>query len=163
MANFKPSNPYKNIILVGVRPTIPCRPGRHVPANNPTQPGGSLGSVLLSTLLSEPTFTVSTLVRESSKSIASLSQHGNLKVIKIADDYPYADIVAAFQGQDAVVNAITSTEVQEQFKFVDAAVEAGIKRYVPSEYGLNNLRPEARALNAVFGMSTFYPACCMQS
>lgn len=49
------------------------------------------------------------------------------------------------------MNCITSTEVNEQFKFVDAAVEAGVKRYVPSEYGLNNLRPEARALNAVFG------------
>lgn len=48
------------------------------------------------------------------------------------------------------MNAITSTQVEEQFRFIDAAIEAGIKRYVPSEYGLNNLRPEARALNAVF-------------
>ena len=56
----------------------------------------------------------------------------------------------AFAGQDAVVNAMTSTVVEEQTGFIDTAIEAGIKRYVPSEYGLNNLRPEVRALNAVF-------------
>ena len=49
-----------------------------------------------------------------------------------------------------MVNAITSTQVEEQLKFVDAAIEAGVKRYVPLEYGLNNLRPEARKLNIVF-------------
>ena len=55
------------------------------------------------------------------------------RVIRIPDEYPYDEIVEAFRGQDAVVNCITSTQVEEQFKFIDAAVEAGVKRYVPSE------------------------------
>ena len=52
---------------------------------------------------------------------------------RVSDDYPYDKLVEAFRGQDAVVNCITGTEVEEQFKFIDAAVEAGVKRYVPSE------------------------------
>ncbi|RYP87177.1 hypothetical protein DL770_004828 [Monosporascus sp. CRB-9-2] len=37
-----------------------------------------------------------------------------------------------------------------KFRMVDAAITAGVRRYVPSEYGLNNLRPDAQALNSVF-------------
>lgn len=108
-----------------------------------------MGSVLLTSLLSEPQFNVSVLARESSKSLNSLPE-GVKKVYKIHDGYPLEEIVNAFKGQDAVVNAITSTQVEEQFKFIDAAIEAGIQRYVASEYGLNNARPEARSLNSVF-------------
>jgi hypothetical protein len=49
-----------------------------------------------------------------------------------------------------VVNAITSLSVSEQHRIIDAAVEAGVKRYVPSEFGLNNLNPKAQALSPVF-------------
>jgi hypothetical protein len=45
---------------------------------------------------------------------------------------------------------MTSLAVNDQFRFVDAAVDAKVKRYVASEYGLNNNKPEARALNSVF-------------
>jgi hypothetical protein len=72
-----------------------------------------------------------------------------VRVITVPDDYPEADLIAAFRGQDVVVNALTSTSVAEQYRFVDAAV-AGIKRYVPSEYGLNNLNPKAQELSSVF-------------
>lgn len=108
-----------------------------------------MGSVLLRSLLSEPHFNVSVLARESSKSLKALPE-GVKKVYKIHDGYPHEEIVNAFKRQDAVVNAITSTQVEEQFKFVDAAIEAGVQRYVPSEYGLNNARSEARSLNSVF-------------
>ena len=127
------TQPLKNIILVG--------------------PGGSLGSVLLKGLLAEPGFTVSVLVRESSSSssLATLpKQYPDLKLHAIADSCPQDQLIAAFRGQDAVVNAMTSTAIDEQYRFINAAIEAGVKRYVPSEYGLNNRNPEARKLNAVF-------------
>lgn len=108
-----------------------------------------MGSVLLEGLISEPRFNVSVLVRESSKSLGSLPAT-IAKVFKVPNDYPHDSILEAFKNQDAVVSAITSAQVEEQFKFVDAAIEAGVKRYVASEYGLNNSRPEARALSAVF-------------
>lgn len=73
-----------------------------------------------------------------------------MRVITVPDDYPEADLIAAFQGQDVVVNALTSTSVAEQYRFIDAAVVAGIKRFVPSEYGLDNLNPKAQELSSVF-------------
>ncbi|KAL6238473.1 hypothetical protein BDW75DRAFT_201413 [Aspergillus navahoensis] len=119
---------YKNIILIGAT--------------------GSLGSVLLKSLLSEPTFQVTVLARESSRARSSISPAAT--VITIADSYPQEDLVKAFQGQDAVVNAITSFSVAEQLRFIDAAVTAGVKRYIPSEYGLDNNHPAARELSPVF-------------
>ncbi|KAF7122634.1 hypothetical protein CNMCM5793_000659 [Aspergillus hiratsukae] len=119
---------YKNIILIGG--------------------GGSLGSVLLKSLLSEPTFNVTVLTRESSKARRSIPS--TAAVITIADSYPLEDLVKAFKGQDAVVNAVTSFSVAEQHKFIDAAVAAGVKRYVPSEYGLDNNNAEAQELSPVF-------------
>jgi len=68
------------------------------------------------------------------------------KVISVPDTYPVEDLIAAFRGQDVVLNAITSLSVSEQHRIIDAAVSAGVKRYVPSEFGLNNLNPAAQAL-----------------
>lgn len=48
------------------------------------------------------------------------------------------------------MSALTTLKASEQFRFIDAAVEAGVKRFVASEYGLNNANPKARALNSVF-------------
>lgn len=45
---------------------------------------------------------------------------------------------------------MTTLSVADQFRMVDAAIAAGVRRYVPSEYGLDNARPEVRTLDAVF-------------
>ncbi|KAF2461303.1 NmrA-like family protein [Lineolata rhizophorae] len=121
-----PSTPFKNILIVGA--------------------GGSLGSNLLQGLLAEPTFTVTALQRASSKSQLPAS----LPIITIPDDYPKEQLVATFTGRDVVVNAMTSTAVGEQKRFIDAAMAAGVRHYVASEYGLNNLNPAARSLSPVF-------------
>ncbi|KAL4784116.1 hypothetical protein BJX76DRAFT_328069 [Aspergillus varians] len=110
--------------------------------------GGSLGSVLLQSLLSEPKFHVTVLARESSKARTSIPSTAT--VISIKDSYPQEDLIKAFQGQDAIVNAITSFSVAAQLKFIDAAISAGVKRYLPSEYGLDNNNPAARELSGVF-------------
>lgn len=117
---------FKNILLVGA--------------------GGSIGSVILEALLQEPSFSVSVLQRASSK--GKISQSVNL--ITVPDSYPEQELEAAFKGQDAVINCITSLDVSEQYRFIDAAIKTGVRRYVPSEYGLDNLQPEAQALNMVF-------------
>ena len=49
-----------------------------------------------------------------------------------------------------MVSALTTLVVSQQFRFIDAAIEAGVKRFVASEYGLNNANPEARGLSSVF-------------
>ncbi|KAI9659032.1 MAG: hypothetical protein M1821_001992 [Bathelium mastoideum] len=122
---------YKNIILAG--------------------PSGSLGAPLLQGLLSSLQFTVSALVRSSSTAIPYLRTLPNLYLITISDSYPYSDLVAAFQGQDVVVSALTTLVASDQVRFIDAAIEGGVKRFVASEYGLNNANPKAQGLNSVFG------------
>ncbi|KAI9038123.1 aromatic alcohol reductase [Aspergillus affinis] len=119
---------YRNIILVGG--------------------SGSLGSVLLKSLLSELKFNVTVLTRESSKARSSIPSAA--KVITVPDSYSQEELVKAFEGQDAVVNAITSFSVAEQLRFIDAAITAGVKRYIPSEYGLDNNTPKAQELAPVF-------------
>ncbi|KAI1184124.1 NmrA-like family protein [Nemania serpens] len=108
---------------------------------------GAIGSIVLEALERDSSFNLTILKRESSKSRLP----GHLKVITIADSYPIEDLTAAFRDQDVVVNCMTTFSVGNQFRMVDAAIAAGVKRYVPSEYGLNNMRPDAQALNSVFG------------
>ncbi|KAK1972358.1 NmrA-like family protein [Colletotrichum sublineola] len=107
---------------------------------------GSIGSFVLAGLETQSSFTITLLQRSSSK--AKLPSH--LKTITIADTYPTEELVQAFADQDVIVNCMTSLSVADQFRMIDAAITAGVRRYVPSEYGLNNMRPDAQALNIVF-------------
>ncbi|MCJ1475488.1 hypothetical protein MMC13_004151 [Lambiella insularis] len=118
------SGAFKNVIVVGA--------------------GGNLGAPILSALDSNKHFTVSVLARQASKS--TFPSH--VKVHSVGNDYPEAELLEAFKGQDAVVSAITSygPGVSQQKKLIDAAVKAGVKRFVPSEFGSNTLDKNARAL-----------------
>ncbi|KAI0381697.1 NmrA-like family protein [Hypomontagnella monticulosa] len=107
---------------------------------------GSIGSVLLNEFRKEATFTLTILQRASS----NFEPPAGVKLITIPDSYPSDDLVAAFRGQDVVINCMTTLSVANQFRMIDAAIAAGVRRYVPSEFGLNNMKPEAQALNSVF-------------
>ncbi|KAF3020165.1 hypothetical protein E8E14_009809 [Neopestalotiopsis sp. 37M] len=118
---------FKNILLIGAT--------------------GSIGSIVLEALAKDGSFTLTLLQRASST--AKLPEKH--KIISIADSYPTEELIQAFKGQDVILNCMTSLSVMDQFRMIDAAISAGVRRYVPSEYGLNNMRPEAQELNAVFG------------
>ncbi|KAI0868876.1 NmrA-like family protein [Hypoxylon argillaceum] len=90
---------------------------------------GSIGSVVLEAFQRDATFNLTILQRASSKS--RLPNH--LKIITITDSYPIEELTAAFRGQDVIINCMTT-----------------LSRYVFSEYGLNNMRLDAQALNSVF-------------
>ncbi|RTE81030.1 hypothetical protein BHE90_004494 [Fusarium euwallaceae] len=120
------ASPFKNILIIGAT--------------------GSIGSVVVKALIEEATFVVTALQRSSSKG----KLPSGLKTMAIDDSYPSEALVSAFSGQDAIINCMTSLAVGEQLRFIDAAVTAKVRRYVSSEYGLNNNKPEARALNSVF-------------
>lgn len=109
------SESIKNVILVGA--------------------GGNLGPHVLKafdgagfnlTVLSRPT---STNTFESS-----------VKVIK--KDYSDPSLYEAFEGQDAVVSLVGPAAMNDQPKLIEAAVKAGVKRFIPSEFGsdTNNLK-----------------------
>ncbi|KAK5250494.1 aspartate--tRNA ligase dps1 [Exophiala xenobiotica] len=97
---------------------------------------GNLGSLILKYLLSSPSkFNVTVLTRESSTS----KFPSTVTVSKVADDYPAAQLVEAFKGIDVVISAISMMGMHEQYKFIDACLAAKVKRYIPTEYGLDDL------------------------
>ena len=63
----------------------------------------------------------------------------------MVSDYSTASLIKAFKGLDAVISAIATFSTQEQIKIVDAAIEAGVRRFIPSEYGIDLSTPEAIA------------------
>ncbi len=80
-------------------------------------------------------FKVSVLSRASSNATAP----DGAEIIKT--DYSHESLVAALKGHDAVVSAITTFLVGQQLPIIDAAIEAGIRRFIPSEYGVDTSDP----------------------
>src|SRR2546430_625441 len=105
--------------------------------------GGNLGRHILKSLV-DSNFTVTVLTRQSSTS--TFPSH--VTVVTIADDYPYDQLVKAFKGQDAVVSAIAGMATPTQKSMVDAAVEAGVQRFIPAEFG-SEVTPEQAAKNPI--------------
>jgi hypothetical protein len=58
-------------------------------------------------------------------------------------DYASVDsLTAALKGVDAVVSTVGGTAVMSQVTLIHAAVAAGVKRFIPSEYGSVTTNPE---------------------
>ena len=81
---------------------------------------------------------MSILARKSSK---STFQDG-VTIHYVDDDLPH--------DQDALISAIGFGAVSLEKNLIDAVIEAKVKRFLPSEYGVNNSDPVARALSPVF-------------
>ena len=62
--------------------------------------------------------------------------------VKPVDYGNVPELTEALKGQDALVNATYIAEIVPQINLVDAAVAAGVYRYLPSEYGLDTNKPE---------------------
>jgi uncharacterized protein YbjT (DUF2867 family) len=81
-------------------------------------------------------FNVTALTRGSSAPFSSPVQ-----VHKV--DYESASSLAeVFKGQDAVVSPIATGGLGIQKKIIDAAVQAGVKRFIPSEFGIDTRNAE---------------------
>lgn len=119
----------KNVVLVGA--------------------GGTIGPYILASL-AKAGFNVTILSRQS-----STSTFGDHKVAKVADGYPRDELVAAFKGQDAIVSTISVTgsgrlDTATQKLLIDAAIEAGVQRFIPSEFGGDNRNAAATALSPIY-------------
>ncbi|KAI9861614.1 MAG: hypothetical protein M1813_005224 [Trichoglossum hirsutum] len=100
---------------------------------------GNLGRPVLATLMSSNLFYISILTRPSTPRTnfpPSLPIH--------VSDYTPSSLVAAFTHQDAVISLIAGSAVLEQKKMIDAAVQAGVKRFVVSEWGADTRNDRAR-------------------
>ncbi|UZJ57570.1 hypothetical protein CBS101457_006890 [Exobasidium rhododendri] len=87
---------------------------------------GSLGLPIVRALTSSGLFQVSILTRSSDKTI--------LNTVSIVTDYSKASLLEAFRGQDAVVSTLGALGIMLQRDLVNAAVKAGIKRFIPSDF-----------------------------
>lgn len=110
--------------------------------------GTNIGHYLAHALASDTSFNLSILSRTSSKS----SYPKEAKILTIPDKPTHADYVQAFKGQDAVISCLGYEGKKTEETMIDAAVEAGVKRFFPSEYGVDNTKVAARKLSPVFDM-----------
>lgn len=62
--------------------------------------------------------------------------------MNVVDYESVPSLETALRGQDALVSAIAFEAIQEQENLVEAAVNAGVRRMVPSEYGNDTLNPK---------------------
>ncbi|KAB8295903.1 hypothetical protein EYC80_008724 [Monilinia laxa] len=108
---------------------------------------GNLGKPILDVLIQSNKFNISVLTRSTSKN----SFPPSVTVLPI--DFTSVDsITSAFQSQkiDAVVSVVGNEGFQGQSLVIDAAVAAGVKRFLPSEFGSDLSNPATKAL-PVFG------------
>ncbi|KAK4077829.1 uncharacterized protein Triagg1_3523 [Trichoderma aggressivum f. europaeum] len=102
---------------------------------------GYLGPAVVKAV-KEAGFNVTVLLRESNSSKIAFD---GVKIARI--DYKSTDsLLDALKGQDAVVSAMNHLYYDEQKALVGAATIAGVKRFLPSDYGLDVSIPSVRAV-----------------
>lgn len=71
-------------------------------------------------------------------------------------DYDDLDsLKAALTGEDAVVSAIATSAVgPQQQKLADAAYAAGVKRFIPSEFGINSRKLQGLPIGKILAGKT---------
>ncbi|GAB7363230.1 hypothetical protein MBLNU230_g3512t1 [Neophaeotheca triangularis] len=102
---------------------------------------GNLGAPVLSALLSANIFNITVLTRTNSDSTFPPT----VKVARV-DYNSITSLTAALQGQDAVISNVNSAGVEQQQLLIDAAVSAGVQRFIPSEFGCDTTNPKAAQL-----------------
>ncbi|KAK9371947.1 uncharacterized protein V1513DRAFT_286130 [Lipomyces chichibuensis] len=95
---------------------------------------GNLGALVLPEILkSELKVTVVTRETSSSKFPEGVN------VAK--SDFSLSSLTKVFKGQDAVISMLPITALADQGVVIDAAIAAGVKRFIPSEYGSDSTNP----------------------
>jgi hypothetical protein len=82
-------------------------------------------------------FNISVLTRPTSQ-----NQYPD-NVRTIASDYSMASLIEAFKGHDAVVSALGAGGLENEIRIIDAAVTAGVKHFIPSQFGSNTQSKKA--------------------
>ena len=118
----------KNVLVVGVSDNIPGSSWNQVTDYRKAK--GNVGPVVVQHLLSAK-FTVSLLSRDNSIN----STFPNVKVFQT--DYSEASLAQACKSQDAIVSTMSALATMTQTKIIDAAIANDVKRFIPSDFGLN--------------------------
>ncbi|KAL8992166.1 MAG: hypothetical protein Q9169_007318 [Polycauliona sp. 2 TL-2023] len=121
--------PLKNVIIIGA--------------------SGNVGKPAVDALL-KAGFSVTALTRKGS----SATFPSEVKVQTVDDSYPSDQLITAFKSQDAVINLLPPASVEQHNSIADAAAEAGVKRFIPSEFGGDTSNPKVVELIPMFGNKT---------
>ncbi|KAM5349944.1 hypothetical protein ACJ41O_006449 [Fusarium nematophilum] len=103
---------------------------------------GYLGRVVVERLAATGSFDIAVITRQGASGIRVPS---NVKVLT-ADYDSEENLSTAFRGFEAVVCALPGHLEDVLLRVLNAAIGAGVKRYFPSEFGLDHRRPAAKSV-----------------
>lgn len=106
---------------------------------------GHLGSHLVSAFDADPHFEVSILSRASSDR-SRFPSHIPVYCVGGNYDSSESELVELLKGQDAIISAIAAQGVPQQRTIINAALKAGVKHFVPSEFGHDTRNEQAARL-----------------
>jgi nucleoside-diphosphate-sugar epimerase len=110
---------------------------------------GSLGTKVLDAVLAAGEFEVTVIKRQGSTSNTSGSQP--VRVVEVQDGWNVEDLQPKLKGQDCVIVCLRIRGVEEHLRLADAAAAAGVKRFIPADFGSVDARsPYARELVKLF-------------
>ncbi|KAH7088479.1 oxidoreductase CipA-like protein [Paraphoma chrysanthemicola] len=104
---------------------------------------GNLGLPILSALLTAgyPVTVLSRIGGNSSK----LTPHTNLTV-KSVDFTSVPSLCEALEGVEVVVSCVATSAMGSQNPLIDACIAAGVRRFIPAEFGMDSQNPHAMQL-----------------
>ncbi|CAK5266045.1 unnamed protein product [Mycena citricolor] len=93
---------------------------------------GTLGSPIVAALAAQPSAKVLLLSRSASKTVPE-----NVQVVQVSSYEDVAAVATALKAHnvEVIVSTLTTGAIAAQSPLVDAAKQAGIKLFVPSEFG----------------------------
>ncbi|KAK8065784.1 hypothetical protein PG997_012531 [Apiospora hydei] len=94
---------------------------------------GDLGAPMLKVLIAAGTFHIMVVQRRSSKSAPPPDP--SVRIVTVDDDMSLESLREALQGQDAVIASFRPRDVDVHLRLADAAAAAGVKRFVPADFG----------------------------
>ncbi|KAH7314277.1 hypothetical protein BKA65DRAFT_516518 [Rhexocercosporidium sp. MPI-PUGE-AT-0058] len=106
---------------------------------------GTIGSPIVAALLSSGQFKVSALSRPTSKATFPPGV-----TIKRADLSSRSSLVTALRGQDVLICTLNDEAAQLQGGLIEAAYEAGVKRYMPNEWASHDMIVEGTPMEEVY-------------
>jgi len=134
--------PIKKVVLAGVsqKQCSSCLPYDLDNTYTFAQASGNLGPAILDQLLKH-VFEVTVLTRQ-------VSTHTFPSSVKVRPvDYSSLDSLAsALRGQDAVISTMATLALDRQLLLIEAAATAGVRRFIPSEFGSDSSNPKSAAL-----------------
>ncbi|KAJ4142989.1 hypothetical protein NW765_000127 [Fusarium oxysporum] len=99
---------------------------------------GNLGKLTLQTFL-DSDLSVTAVIRTTSQ--ATFPE--GINVVK--SDFNVESLSKVFEGQDAVISLFPILSLEAQAIAIEAAIAAGVKRFIPSEYGSDSTNPDVIA------------------